>query len=567
MTAGLPTAGSEPAARTQRAAFPGRSRLSPPEAGRCRRRVHLDHDVGRDRAERAQPDSSAALRIADLERHRAALLGLFPQAVAGWSIEDSRRPAVLVSPRLRSDTRIGVPELLLWDGDGYLPVLIRGHRTLDSGAGALVSDPADPLTRTVSATVKMRPHPEDALVLAHFHRLLEELGLASLSAIGGVLGSGNTFGGQHLDRIVWHRLDVWDNNRGGDAGGSVLSDYDLRFADRHRVALAAATGEPALAGPSQVGECRRCPWAALCLEEMTAARDVSLVAPGADGFLLKEAGLDTIDDLANADPQLLAALPLTGVAAEQGRLRARAWQRRAPLVRRVERPQVRRADVELDVDMESFLEDGAYLWGTYLSGTAAGADLVQQAGHLLGYRAFVTWQELPSADEGRAFAEFWAYLTELRRVAAAAGLSFAAYCYSRQAEERWLKSTPVRYPQVPGMPTPAEIKAFISTADWVDLFEVIGQEFLVPGSRRLKSVATVAGFHWRDPEPGGANSMVWYRGAVDNPPDLDLRRRVLEYNEDDVIATKELRIWIDQRSDEVPTAAELEAAPPVRPSV
>ena len=147
-----------------------------------------------------------------------------------------------------------------------------------------------------------------------------------------------------------------------------------------------------------------------------------------------------------------------------------------PLIRKGGPIRVRRADLELDVDMESFLEDGAYLWGTYLTGPG-----VTALGLTPGYRAFVSWRPLPDPDEGRAFAEFWTYLTRLRSLAAENGLTFAAYCYSRSAEERWLRSTPVRYPAVPGMPTPAQIAEFCSSPAMGG--HLPGDQGPVPGDR------------------------------------------------------------------------------------
>ena len=81
----------------------------------------------------------------------------------------------------------------------------------------------------------------------------------------------------------------------------------------------------------------------------------------------------TVDDLATADDRQLAAVaPSRTTGAVRGpelRLRARAWQSDAVLIRRRDAVQVPRADIELDVDMECFIDDGAYLWGTYLSGS------------------------------------------------------------------------------------------------------------------------------------------------------------------------------------------------------
>ena len=91
-------------------------------------------------------------------------------------------------------------------------------------------------------------------------------------------------------------------------------------------------------------------------------------------------------------PQL-TTLPLTVTPPGQAQVRARAWVRGVPLVRVRPGASIRRADVELDVDAESYGEDGAYLWGAALSGADVG--LPQ------GYRAFVTWAQLPSRRAGR----------------------------------------------------------------------------------------------------------------------------------------------------------------------
>src|SRR5690606_38362163 len=101
------------------------------------------------------------------------------------------------------------------------------------------------------------------------------------------------------------------------------------------------------------------------------------------------AGATTYDDIAAMDPKVLAALPLSGIPVGEARTRARAMVADAPMVRRTERVDVPRADIELDVDMESYSDDGAYLWGTYLSGPG-----VEQLSYEVGYRPFVTWEPL-----------------------------------------------------------------------------------------------------------------------------------------------------------------------------
>lgn len=528
-------------------------RLGPAAAGRCRRRVHLDADPTADRSRRKPLDDGTRLRLDENERHRTQVLTAMTgtDRPTAWDPGGFDRPARVIAPELVSAHRMGRPDLLLWAGDGYLPVLIRGHRTTDPGEGAELADPTDPLRAVTSPTRKPRPHSGDQLALAHLYRLLQELGLAASVPRGAVIGRGlhDVSGGpgDDGDHLLWWNLEPF------------LADYDTRFADRLAVVTAAMTGAPALARPSRVGECRRCSWWPVCSAELVASHDISLIAAGGDVELLREAGFTTLDELAAAPVGLVRELPLTGIPADTARIRARAVLADVPLIRRQERVQVPRADLELDVDMESFGEDGAYLWGTYLSGPA-----VDRLGLAAGYRPFATWRRLPDPDEGRAFAEFWQYLTQLRALAAEQELTFAAYCYSRQAEERWIKSTPRRYPNVPGMPSPAEVDEFCVCPQWVDMYQQIKQNFIVPGSMKLKVLAPLTGFAWRDVDPGGENSMAWYRLATDPDPTFDrepadgMKTRILEYNEDDVLATLALRRWITSRAGHIPTAAELD---------
>ncbi len=588
----------------------GPVRLGPPAAGRCRRRVHLDADPTADRSHLKPPDPGLELRLADLAAHReevAERLANASELTTAWSPADPGRPGAIWAARLSTASRYGSPDLLLWAGDGYLPVIVRGHRTLDPGSGARCSSLDDPLAVAVDPRRRMRRHPDDLLALAHHYRLLGELGLASATAEGGVIGRGGPVVGGDLARsqsqsqsqaqdwddgsvIVWHTL-----------AETVLADYDARFADRLAVAQAAATGRPALAAPSRVAECRRCRWWPVCSVELIAARDISLLVAGGDVKVMHAAGVRSYDDLLAMDAAAVSALPLTGIPAGEARARALAVRATVPMLRRTERISAPAGEVELDVDMESYQEDGAYLWGTYLSGVAV-------PGFAPGYRPFVTWQPLcdpaTAGSAGEVFAEFWAYLSALRSAAATQGLTFAAYCYSRAAEERWLRAVPQRFPDVSGMPQPAEVAAFYRSPQWVDLYAEVKRCFVVPGSMRLKAVATVSGFSWRDPEPSGENSLAWYRQAVDSAKDTgqrgtlgtafrsdggtaprsdddaaprcggdaaprsggedDLagqsRQRILRYNEDDVLATLSLRRWMRERADEVPTVAELEAA-------
>jgi predicted RecB family nuclease len=291
-------------------------------------------------------------------------------------------------------------------------------------------------------------------------------------------------------------------------------------------------------------DCRSCPWWPVCEQALTETRDVSLVVRGEDATALRGLGVRTVDELAALDP----ADPPTGVPPSlllaDAVILAKAWLANLPVVRRVHIPEVPRGDIEVDVDMESFGESGAYMWGALLSG--------ERLDEPAGYRAFVTWDALPTNDEARSFGEFWRWLSNVAARARINGRTFRAYCYNELAENRWLLASADRFAGQPGIPARAEVQAFIDSDEWVDMFRIVSDTFLCAKGKGLKTIAPVAGFHWRDAEASGENSMRWYRDAVGmdgEPVALDQRRRLLVYNEDDVRATKRLREWLS--SDEV----------------
>lgn len=510
---------------------------------RCRHRVHLDaahphqvFDGPEDPGVRQRQESAAAKRVDVREQLVAADPGR-------WVVIDAELPrreraaATLeacaagadriwgaVLPSERDTGRKGHCEILIRDVDrgGYIPVIVVNHKVTDPGRGAVTSSMFE-WEPAVDDTRKPRSQIRDQMRVAQIYRMLERHELATPAAVGGAIGYGG-------DCIYVHDLT------------GILDDYDERFADR----VAVARGELDTQ-PSQIGECRSCPWWPGCKEQMTESRDVSLVATGSRATLLRERGCYTIDDLAAWDDEPIEDWPHGDFA--DAVITAKAWLANAPLVRRVEKVEVVRADVEVDVDMESYQEHGAYLWGTLLN-----------TGDVSVYRPFATWEPLPTPDEGRAFAEFWTWLMAERAAAAATGKTFAAYCYSRAAEDKWLLDSAKRFAGMPGIPTKAEIREFIDSPQWVDIYQAVSEQFICPNGKGLKKIAPVAGFHWRDDEAGGEASMGWYREAVGYDGDVDVsqRQRILEYNEDDVIATKVLREWMSERAEqEVPLAGDL----------
>ncbi|WP_344686295.1 TM0106 family RecB-like putative nuclease [Saccharopolyspora taberi] len=531
---------------------------------RCRRRVHLESDRTMRDVPKAPPDPGIEQRISDAADHRRFVADRLGRLLGGaWTqiptdLDRARREELTLAamragvryvsaaqlPADPAGGRRGSVDLLVRGQDGYVPVLVVRHKITDPGFGARISplSSPDPAAARTDDRLKVRSHSRDQLRLAHALRLLRSTGLGSAGSLGGVIGVDAEF-------VLWHDLATpnWPGGR------TALSEYDARFADRLAVATAAATGADALAEPSRITECKGCPWWPTCERQLRENRDVSLVVRGEDAVSLRRIGVSTVDDLARMSPREAEELPLTVTRVNDVVLLARAWLRELPLVRRVRELSVPRADVEVDVDMESYADSGAYMWGCLLSG----ADV----GHEPGYRAFVTWDPLPSDDEARSFAEFWSWFTSVRRAAAERGLTFRAYCYNELAENRWMLASAERFAGKPGVPAVAEVRAFINSGEWVDLFASVRDQFLCPNGKGLKVIAPCAGFAWRDAEASGENSMRWYRDAVGldgDPPVPSQRDRILTYNEDDVRATWTIRRWMTSPAAlDVPFAEDL----------
>ncbi|AVL99226.1 recombinase RecB [Gordonia iterans] len=530
----------------------------------CEHRLALDSAARADGTAAAQLESPDALRrIEAATAHRRDVIAMLQrlQAERGVSvvaIDDSLPHRERVARTLTACAegadwifraalptdheagRRGHAEALIRHGDGYLPLIVVNHRvTTQSKADR---DPAEPVTVRTSSLDQWRPTPDparsvrgnkrDAMRLAQLAAMLSGLGYAPARDrahwTGGVIGV-------DADCILVVPL------------GPLMSDYDEVFARRRAVADGSVPTRP-----RRINECRSCDWWPSCEQELIAVDDVSLVVGGNGTDALAEAGITTVAQLAEyrGDPpeDWSGHTSFLDAVVQANCLRANV-----PLVRRLERPQVRRADVEVDVDMESYGERGAYLWGTLLTDNVTGAPAV--------YRPFVTWDPLPTTDEGHAFGRFWKWLMECRDAAHEAGKTFAAYCYSQQAENRWLRGSADRFAGIPGVPSREDVDAFIASSEWVDVYEAVNANFICPNGKGLKRIAPVAGFAWSDPEASGEASMDWYQAAVGLDGallDPSQRDRLLRYNEDDVQATKVLREWLSSdRILQLPTVDDL----------
>lgn len=203
-----------------------------------------------------------------------------------------------------------------------------------------------------------------------------------------------------------------------------------------------------------------------------------------------------------------------------------------------------RADIELDVDMES-TNDGVYLWGVLVT-DRANTGLAEP-----GYLPFVSWDLIDPVGELDLLRSFWGWMTDLMAKARTAGVSVNAYCWYSSAE-----NTQMRRIAAADSELAAEVASFIASPQWIDLEQVLKESWITGGSRSLKVIAPMAGYTWPVTDPGGGLSMVRHLEATNPESEAPARSAamswLLDYNRGDVEATLRLREWLDREGSSWP---------------
>ncbi len=502
----------------------------------------------------------------------ASILALHPEAVVTGSTQTTiaaigEGATLILNPRLPGDAaglrRATLNVLVRVGRNGprftYAPVVIKNNEVIEPVAtrrtlvgtleriGPGEADFRDGVgVRTTPTVVRI------GLALSHATRVLETIGAADVTARAAVVD-------RHLD--VW-----WLGLAGTDYPRFNLAAYDRLYDERLAVVRAhdhwRTDGGVYPTEPYWHRECLECPFAALCSSVLEERDDVSLTRFTSfdQQLALRDHGVSTRAHLARLDPVEAARRTAATVGADRpeshlvrviSRLdeliyRARAHERGPLRIVEPSRMGCPTGDVEVDIDMESY-GDTTYLWGAFVT-TRVPVDGVST-----GYLAFVNWDDHETDAEARLFASFWTWFRDLRERCRDQERSVVAYCFWAQAEDGAMNRA-VESP-LPGGPTLADLDEFRRTnpTQWIDLHHVAKAQIQTDGPMGLKVLASRAGFSWRDPNPSGEASMVWYETALGTGPTAEAaRRRILEYNEDDCRATRALREWLNGAAQRLP---------------
>jgi predicted RecB family nuclease len=467
--------------------------------------------------------------------------------------------------------RMGYPDLMIRGADrangspAYHPVEVKWHRIIahsrptDGNAEeprelrySTLADPRAEAALGISGyELRIRSRLGDFLQLAHYHRMLQACGFGAEPAFAGVIGTDDLF---EAPVLVWADLgepQVRTFSRTSPEGWrlrSFLERYDYEHAFRLKIAAVARqqTGRPdqdpgLLVRPIVNRECPRCQWWEHCLPQLD-PDDVSLRLDKTpldmrEIATLRQHGITTITDLRDADLDQLMEWYLPEVThreGAEGRIRVAARRARMLLdgisfdretTGPIEMPQ---AEVEIDLDIESSADGRIYLWGF----------LVQQTGRIeVVYREFSRFDDLDDRAEAALALDAFTWLRSIVESTP----SVVVFHYSGYEVAKIIELARREHDEL------LDWAATYAEEHFVDLLEVVKAHYFGVSGLGLKLMARHVGFSWRDEDPGGLNSQLWFAEAVHGET-AEIRaraqRRVLEYNEDDVTATSQVRAWL-----------------------
>lgn len=267
--------------------------------------------------------------------------------------------------------------------------------------------------------------------------------------------------------------------------------------------------------------CKQSPWFHECKRESETCDDLSVLNRiwREEVARLKHGGVRTIQELSKKSVhELQRAVPdMDPARLEWIRDQAVALKEKRHIVRgRASLPESR---VELYFDIESDpLRDFDYLFGV----------LIVENNHPT-YRAFFaeTPDELP---------EMWKeFLSFMESYADAPIFHYGSF------EAEVLRRFGDRYGWSVFFDTGLEDRL-------VDLLYVMRPVIVLPlAFYSLKDVATHIGFAWRSHDASGANSVLWFEEWL-KTKDPSLKKKILDYNEDDVLATWKVERWLREQA-------------------
>lgn len=306
---------------------------------------------------------------------------------------------------------------------------------------------------------------------------------------------------------------------------TLWQDYEETLALAEAIVNQGNETEPAYSS----GICKLCHWYSQCMDQLEDKNDLTLIPEL--GRSKRDVLIDqvsSIDELAAINPDAFirgkkTVFPGIGPSTliklyERAKLIS-AGDDAQPYLRAPVTLPVFERELFFDIEVDP-MRDHCYLHG-----------FIERMGGDNSSERFVAFfaDDVDEASERKAFAEAWAYMQ--------ANQPCAIYYYSKY-ERTIYRKLQEKYPDVCSAD---EIEALFDPATAVDLyFDVVLKATEWPTRDfSIKSIAKFLGFAWRDTHPSGAASIEWFDQWI-KTGDPKVKQRILDYNEDDCIATRVL---------------------------
>lgn len=401
--------------------------------------------------------------------------------------------SLIYSARISADDLLGEPDLLRREGNGYVAGDIK------SGSGEEGQDD--------DATLKKHY----GVQLALYTDILERKGVAS---------SRRPFVWDIYEEQVTYDLEAPQGKRNPT---TLWAIYQEALAKAQLIVGKKEKTRPAYSSP-----CKLCHWYSACIDELESADDLTLlpelgrikrdVMVDRFGTTAKFAAID-VDDLIAGRKTVFPGIGADTLRKLHARAQLNTTVGAEPyLTDPVDLPDT---ETELFFDIEvDPMRDFCYLHGFV---ERRGGDNKSEC-----YTAFFA-DTVTEKGEKQVFTDAWQYI--------GARQPCAIYYYSKYERTIW-RQLQVKYPDVCSVD---DIEDLFDPNHAVDLYFDVVKKITEWPTRdySIKTLARFLGFKWRDTDPSGAASIEWFDQWV-RTQDPKIKQRILEYNEDDCVATRVL---------------------------
>lgn len=407
-----------------------------------------------------------------------------------------RGEPLIYGGRIQAGNLLGDPDLLRREGHGYVAGDIK------SGAGEEGGGEDE----------EGKPKKHYAVQLGLYTDILEQLG-----------------------RSAGRRAFVWDVHgeeviydfavlHGVRNPRTLWQDYQEALAEARAIVSRAVETLPSYSS----GTCKNCVWYSACLKRLEGSNDLTLIHEL--GRSKRDVMIDhvaTIREFAEADPAGFLAgkktiFPGIGpptLAKLHARARLVSSSRPSPQLRAPVALPVAERELFFDIEVDP-MRDICYLHGF----------VERRDGDSKSERFIAFFAEEPTPEHERAaFTDAWAFMQEAKDA--------AIYYYSKY-ERTIYRKLREKYPEVC---SEADLGALFDPSRAIDLYYDVVLKATDWPTRdySIKTLAKYLGFSWRDAHPSGAASIEWFHRWVETR-DAAIKKRILDYNEDDCRATRVL---------------------------